>query len=350
MLDNNAANLTQVREGTAVVSTGGSIGQMPARLAYAGDRLAFTAPVVGVATTANLYVQFDGAELAQKGSPAPGIAPLPNTTAPTFATFLGEAVFSNDDAALIRATVAGGGTTAANNEGLWSNRNAPGTATLALVMRKGIQAPLMATGVTIKKFISYHITNPADATKVADILAFVQVGGPGITAANDQVLYASRDDGTATGVFSILAREGNRLPGADGALIGVIQTIDYTTRTDDPLSLNSYYGILATLVNEGNGATAATNLVWLVGDSALGSPVLRLPQVHLRKGATSEGPVGKHTIASFTLPVKPLETSGAGNTGLPHAVSAGNRSSSLLVTYPDRSLGIMTLFNPVEGF
>ena len=105
-------------------------------------------------------------------------------------------------------------------------------------------------------------------------------------------------------------------------------------------------------MNEKGAATAATNLVWLTGNISLGiagTPAIRLPQVILRKGVSSEFPVGKHSIASFSIPVKPTDTAGAGNTGLPHAVSAGGRTSSLVVTYPDKSQGVMILVNPLEA-
>ncbi len=337
-----------LKEGTPTGFGGYNYGQMPTRLTMNGGQVALTHAITGgTSTTAdNSVVSVGSTLLLQKGKPSPDIAGNPTTA--NFKAFLGETLQSDGPAALIRAT-----TTAptANNEGLWTNR-APGGATTGAFkqfLRKGDPAPLQPAGITIAKFISYSITTGGD------ILALVALKGKGITAANDQALYYSYNPSVPAPILplmEILLQEGNRLPGQDGAKIGIIQMVDYTSRTDVLGLNNSYFGALVTLVNEKGGATAANNLAWVVGDTTLGASAAsqRLPVVHMRKGAQSEGPVGKQSIASFTIPVKPVDKSGAGNSGLPHALSAGNRSSSLLVTYPDKSQAIYTIYSPIEGF
>jgi hypothetical protein len=340
---------TEVQEGQNVTfntETGTAnftYGQMPTRLALSGSASIFAAPILTgtgpVVTTANNAAVFSGTNLLlRKGSPAPG-------TTGTFSTFLGETLDSTSGVSLVRATIAGAGITSANNEGLWTDRNT--SPSFTLLLRKGLQAPGMAAGVTIKKIVHYYITT------FGDVVVLAAVGGTGITAANDQVLYYNRAPGLAVnepGTFEVLLQEGNRIPGVDNAKVGTISTADYTTRTDN-VADSSYYGVLVTLVNETGGATKTNNLAWLVGDLTLGSetqPSLRLPQLMLRKGLVAEAPAGKQIVSSMTFITKPNDKSGAGNTGLPHIISAGARSSSLIVTYPDKSQGIMTLLNPAE--
>jgi hypothetical protein len=327
----------EAREGQAAPLAGFTNGQMPTRVALSGGVPVFTQFITGGGATAvdNVVVVAGATSVLRKNAPAPD-ATGGNTG--TFKAFLGETISSTTGKVLVRATLSGVPT--AQNEGLWTNRNG----TFFPVFLKGAPAPLLPVGITVKKFISYSIT------EFDDVLALVQVGGKGVTTANDVVLYHNVANTAEPGTYQILLREGDRISGQDNAKVGVIQMVDYTTATDG--SSNSYYGVLATLLNEKGGATSANNLVWLVGNSALGTldtPSLRLPQVVLRKGVSGEAPVGRNAIASFTIPIKPTDTSGAGNTGLPHAVSAGNRSSSLVVTYPDKSQSVMILADPIEA-
>ena len=322
-------------EGTTLAA-GVNIGQFNPLITYNKTSVTYMHALAGVAITptTNAAVSKDGVIMIQKDATATGI------TGAKFSTFIGATHSSGTNSMLVRATVTGGGTTAANNEGLWSNR----TGSFDLVLRKGGTAPLMAATVVVKKIVGYFISS------TDDILALVQIGGPGVTAANDMVLYVSLVGTSEPGTFEILLREGDRISGNDGAKVSTIQMLDFTSRTDLP-GTNNYYGVLAALSNEKGGAVAATNLVWLVGDTALGSatePSPRLPQVRLRKGVSAMGIVGKNTISSFTIPVKPLDTAGAGNTGLPHAVGAASGNSTLLVTYPDKSTGVISLTVPME--
>ena len=339
---------SEIQEGTAVnfVTTSGTVnlayGQIPSRICFSGSTLVFATPLVSagnpVTTADNVGVVSGTNLLLRKGSPAPG-------TTGTFSTFLGETLDSDSGVSLIRATIAGAGITSATNEGLWTDRTDPD---FTLLLRKGVQAPGLAAGVVVKKIVNYYITT------FGDVVTLVAVGGPGITAANDQVLYYNRTPGgleVEPGTFEILLQEGNRIPGQDNAKVGSITLADYTTRTHGA-DQSSYYGVVVTLVNETGGATTANNLAWLVGDAALGTtttPSSRLPQVMLRKGLIAEAPAGKQTISSMTFLTKPIDKSGAGNTGYPHIISAGARTSSLIVTYPDKSQGIISLYNPAES-
>jgi hypothetical protein len=325
----------EAREGGPAGFGGYDNGQLPTRMCLNGGRLIYTHFIKnnGATSANNVVVSVNATLLLRKGTALPGGALVPSL-------FTGETL-NSAGTALVRVSLAlGGGVTAANNEVLWSGRGGG-----EVVVRKGFNAPTFPANIVVKRILQYGIGS------FDDVLALVQVGGPGVTGANDLVLYVFRNGAV---VPEVLLREGDRIPGNDGATVASLLMLDTTNRTDvgPPFPANqSWYGVLASLKPEKGGATAGNNLVWMVGDTSVGGafePSARLPQVVLRKGATALGPVGRHVIASFSVPVKSSDVSGACNTGLPHAVSAYGGFSSLLITYPDKTMGVHTVFQPIE--
>ena len=220
----------------------------------------------------------------------------PDSGGATFSSFLGETAGGAADNVLIRATLAGTGVTTATNEGLW--RNASGV--LFLTLRKG---PLAGyTDLSIVKFISSW------AGGSNKVMALVQLGGKGVTAANDQALVLAQEDGTNV----ILMREGDTAPGCHGATIGTISRVDA-----DPT-----VGAYAALVTLG-GAAPATEQALYFGHSNRGNSTttrtMRRPNLVLRKGWLFDNQPGK--IKSMSLPSGSVTAGGIGGTGRSRAVS-----------------------------
>jgi len=257
--------------------------------------------------------------------------PVNPTTAPSYSAFLGESAMSSSvgNSLIFRATLkidAGAGVTAANNEGLWIKR---GVTPVHLAARKGDL--IAGTPLKWSKFIDYSIDH------YNDVLILAQVTGPGVTAANDQVLIC-----LFTGVAAnteILLREGSAAPGCDGARIGVMSTIDMAFENGS----RDAYGVLATLIVQAGGATAGNNLVWLVGDLAPGSGLqqsMRLPSAYLRKGERYATIPGQDTITSIVFPATLRDASGAGNTGMAHVLTS-RRDTTAVITFPDKSTALV---------
>jgi hypothetical protein len=307
---------------------GGHInGQMPTRVCVNGGRVSYAQFIkeLGVTAADNMIVNTNLNEIARKG--------------PVFSAFLGESVRS--DGALTNCTLfrtsltLGGGVTPSNNEALYSDRSG----VLKEIMRKGNPLPVPIVG-NFKRFLAWHITLNGDC------LALVQISGPGVKASNDVVLLLNRYTGAEPGMTEVLLREGDRIPGKDGARVANILKVDFTSSPG-----SSYYGALVSLVVEKTGATKSNNIAWLVGDATPGADMefaARLPQVMLRKGVIMDGPVGKNTVTSIGLANNSIDISGAGNTGLPHAVGGSSGDSTLVLSYPDKSQSVFTLIDPID--
>jgi hypothetical protein len=306
-------------------------GQMPTRLCLNGGRLCYAQFVTGFGVTpaTNAIVQTNTIEIARKGF------------APFFIkSFLGESVRADGavtESTLIRATIGVGlgPVTPQTNEALISTRSG-----VAVML---IQKNIPFLGTVIQRFIAYHLTLNGDILLLAQLRP---APGSGVNKSNDVALLHNRYTGVEPGSWSVLLREGDRIPGKDGARIGVIQKVDFTSGPGD-----SHYGALVTLVVEKNGSTAANNLAWLVGDAAQGTatqPVMRLPRLKLRKGILADGPIGKNGYTTFKLPMSTIDPSGAANTGMAHAVSALTDDSSLVVQYPNKTQALLLINEPVE--
>ncbi|MEI2622989.1 MAG: hypothetical protein V9G23_03065 [Giesbergeria sp.] len=119
---------------------------------------------------------------------------------------------------------------------------------------------------------------------------------------NDLALYACLATLAEPGTIELLLREGDRLPG--GAKVGTISGLDLRCSTG---FVNSFYGVLVTLVTESGVVTSADNLAWLVGSlsNTAGTPAaLRQPLVVLRKGTTYADAPGRDKITSIALPTR----------------------------------------------
>lgn len=309
-----------IREGVTAAPAGivGNYGQLLPRAAHPDTQLiisAFSVPPAPVQFVVN-----NGLLVAKGGDPAPG-------TPGVFSSFLGETVLKGAIAhPLFRATLAinpGLGITAANNEGLWGDAGFG----LAKMVQKGDTIE----GMTVSKFLDYGI----DST--GNVLMLIQFKGAGVMASNDLALIR-RD--AAVGIFSIEVREGNPLPGCDGARVASILAVDMPFSP----SGSSFYGALVSLVVEAGRANASNNLAWLTGNAFLGGSfdrALRFPKVKIRKGERYLAPSGEDSFTSIALPATLRDSTGAANTGLAHVLSA-NGVSSVVVTYPNKKQALIT--------
>jgi hypothetical protein len=317
------AVIAALREGVATSPLGTPYGQMPVRTSVAADRgySIFTAQPLagsGVSSADNVFVAASGVVVARKGSAA-----LDAYGAPVgvFSTFSG--VTGDEGGAVFRATLKTGvGVNSRNNEGLWSDR----TGSARLVLRKGHTAPGFGSGVTVRRILRYGMN------LAGHLIVQVQVGGAGITPANDGVLYWNRNDGTAEGQFEILLREGQVVPGANGARLGSLLQVDLTSI---PTYSNSHYGVLATLVGGRGVVTSADNLVWITGSAAAelttDSPAVRRPVVTLRKGGRYFTAGRLETVRSFAPGTALTDAAGCLNPGLGHSLGFYFGRSSLKV-------------------
>ena len=97
-----------------------------------------------------------------------------------------------------------GGVTASNSTGIWSEGNGE----LALVARRGSQAPNTSLGAS---FFSFQSLDFSDAGNVA-FIASLTTGTGGVTGVNDTGLWTGSGS-----TLSLVAREGDLVPGLSGA-------------------------------------------------------------------------------------------------------------------------------------
>ena len=287
-----------VREG-AIYPPDGAVnyGQFTGRVSYHYGSIlvsaALTGPVANNAVIVRKAFSNPEAEIARKGQLAPELA------GPIFSSFVGESASANQTV-LYRAMLSGGGSTRADNEGLWRRTLAPVD---ALALRKGFPHLGLPTGVTIARFINHWIA------KNVNVLALVQLRGTGVNAANDQALLMVQEDGSLT----ILMREGDGAPGCQSATIGTINRVEVD-------SYDGAYAVLATL----SGAPASANQALFCGQAVnVGNPTslvtLRRPILYLRKGQLFENQPSP--VRSISLPVTNITPGGFGGTGRGRAIS-----------------------------
>jgi len=150
--------------------------------------------------------------VARAGYPAPGTTAGVNFGSPGFGVFtFNPPVLNSAGQAAFYGTLIGSGVTSANDTGIWSEGSGSG---VALVARRGDQAPGMATGVYMDRFYQLvlngagraafksELTGPAlDVSKNEGIWS--EGGGSGLTLV---ALRGSQAPGTAAGVnFSQLS-------------------------------------------------------------------------------------------------------------------------------------------------
>lgn len=327
-----------VREGdNAGVDT--FIGELAPRVALRGASYlnmgALTGDAVSPAT--NQALLSGSVIVVRRGQSAAGVRDTGGQAiAATFSTFTAEVANADMDL-LFRATLnPSPGITSANNEGLWSNR----TGTFDLVLQKGQQAPTLPTGVKVKRFLNQAILEGDD------VLILAQVSGPGINAANDTVVFLSKEDSAEPGFFEVLAREGDRLPGTKGAKIGNILRLEVAS-TDEGSGSNRY-GLLCSLVTEAGRVTPADNLIWVIGDALPGmilQTAARQPLPKLRKGETNQilGP-GYDKLTSIAFPAVTRDATGSLLTGMAHVIDPRHGGSSGVATFPNKRKAVLMIW------
>jgi FG-GAP repeat len=285
-------------------------GQFSGRLTYLRNSMTYTAAIAGpVASNAVLMQKAYGVAetlVAQKGQPGPGTSDL-------FSAFISETTSPSEDV-VYRATFTG---PVATNEGLCRTSNGS-----IIPLRKGTPSPLLPAGLKVAKFINFwEVVN-------TNLIALVQLAGPGVTSANDMALVMMQENGSG----NVLLREGQAAPGCAPATIGVISRVEV-----DPWQ--GTYAIIATLA----GAPVGTELALFTGDAfyvgnATKQGALRRPVLFLRKGQLYDNQPSK--IKSFSLPTTNLTVGGAGGTGRGRAIS-WNRNFVITIEFDNKVRQIM---------
>jgi hypothetical protein len=144
------------------------------------------------------------------------------------------------------------------------------------------------------------------------------------------VLYWNRNDGTAEGQFEILLREGQVMPGTNGAKLGRLMQVDLTSI---PTFSNSHYGVLASLIGGRGVVTPTDNLVWITGSAAAevtnDAPAVRRPVVTLRKGGRYFASGNVETLRSLAPGTALTDAVGCLNPGIGHSLGFYFGRSSL---------------------
>jgi FG-GAP repeat len=291
------------REGnSALTADPANLGQFTGRVAMGVTDVVFSAATSGLAAT-NAVIERMGdtgviTPVARKGTLAP-IASVPQAGDPLLSSFIGETM-DGADRILYRATIAGAGVTAANNEAIFV-QTAAGSSSMAL--RKGSNVGL-PVGLSVLKILNFWGTSAV----AQQTLALVQLSGVGVTPVNDVALLLVQEDKTLT----LLMREGEAASDCAAATIGTISRVEV-----DPY--RGYYAVLTTLA----GASATSNQALFTGRTADGDTTTfvthRRPRLLLRKGVQYDNQPSP--IKSLSLPTTNITPSGAGATGRGRAIS-----------------------------
>ncbi len=185
-----------------------------AKLNNAGQ-VTFGATLLGPTIDAtNDYVIYEGSvgslRIAyQEGQPAPGT--------PAGTVFgVGGSVLNGAGRIAIAARLTGPDVTEANDRGLWRE----GDAGLELVMREGDAAPGVPAGLT---FASLQVQNQGNPSfnRNGQVAFLAQLGGPGVTTANDLGIWAT----DLAGRLNLVVREGDLFDVNDDPLIEDLRTV-----------------------------------------------------------------------------------------------------------------------------
>lgn len=304
------------QEGVDIPALGVSLGEIQPRVACGSNAaLCSFATMLQSSPQTNMAVFENDTVLARRGEGA-GVG------GPSFGTFLGET--NANTFTVFRATLnPAAGVNASNNEGLWGDTRGA----TELIVRKGEELPSVGAGIIIKRFLRFQILS------FGDLVALVQLGGPGVTASNDLCLvHYFYDQLYISGVP--LLREGDPAPGCGAARIATLSQVASN-------AVNGDYAVLASLVVEAGGASASNNLALFRGDlSAVGAAgrIYRQPVLSLRKGARYER-AGNEVITTLSTSDLNLEATGALSTGLGETVNTGGQIAFGL-GFADGSLGL----------
>lgn len=316
-----------IREGVSISPLGTPYGQIPPLAVTAGNRSAgimLAQLGAGVTTADNQFVLDDMIAAARRGFPAL------DATGLVLGSYSGFTGVANSAAGVVfRGSMAiGAGVTSADNDGLWSNRSG----STRLISREGDLYP-DGTGVRIRRHLQFGLTSNGD------ILSLVQLSGAGVNRSNDLAVMLFRNSGPEPGIHEPLLREGERAQSLGGARVGTIVSVDFD---NVPVFANCHYGVLCTLAVERGVASAADNLIWMVGNLQ-GGPTRRLPVAVLRKGVRLQAPTGSDRVSSFRLGTRTVEINGALNSGRSHAVDGNFGASTLVIQYPNRTRAVGNL-------
>lgn len=145
--------------------------------------------------------------IARGGRPASGATPGVNFNQPVLP------YITESGRILFYSTLTGPGITTANDSGLWLENQTPGGDPVPVILEGG-PAPAL-TGLTIA---SFDVRQVRIQPRFSYIALVATLSGPGITTANDSVLYQSLPGSPA--VLTVLAREGDLIPNHGGLAYG----------------------------------------------------------------------------------------------------------------------------------
>ncbi len=280
------------------VPLGVALGQFLPRLAMPGNRMVHFATFLqsDPANNQALFRAFNEPSLvARKGEGAPDQG-APFLTTANYHSFLTET--SRNDPPLYRATLRGPGVNVRNNDAIFGETSRVGTVEFEALARKGHEPdPANLPGQTYRRFLQFWPAGP-------NYLILAQLGGPGVNARNDLALFLMQEEGT----LLPLLREGDPVPGSDGARVGVIQRLAAD-------HVNGHYVILTTLV----GGKPGANLALWTGHALAGDvgdlETLRLPTLKLRKGTAYQRITGETVIVQSLSFPNTADRGGAGGKG-----------------------------------
>ena len=180
--------------------------------------------------------------------------------------------FNNSGQSAFRSTLSGAGVTAANDDGVWSQK----LGLLGLIARAGNAAPGTPAGINFASFTA-GLPSINDAGNVSFRAI---VAGAGVTTANDTGLWVERG-----GAVALVAREGNQAAGLEAGT-------NYGGFSEPVLNSAGQTAFVATLV----GGVNAKNV-------ALFAETGNVPAAILRKGdAAPSAPAGS-VFANFASPL-----------------------------------------------
>jgi hypothetical protein len=182
------------------------------------------------------------------GQSAPGTA-----AGVTFTTLQGSPVLNAAGRTVFTATLTGGGVTAINDAGVWSEG---GDGVLKLIARKGSPAPGTGAGVVFGDPASMNFPfNQPRINNAGQTAFFGLLSGTGVDMTNDHGVWSEGD-----GVLALVARKGGAAPGALGTVFALTGLSAFNDAGHTALK-----GSL-----DGTGVIATNNIgVWSEGDGSL---------------------------------------------------------------------------------
>lgn len=223
----------------------------------------------------------------REGDAAPGVGGA------TFSQFLGEAVNSSGEIAARINLALGGGVSAANNEGLWSNSSGG----LTLIAREGDVAPCLPTTlVAFSRFSKFYIGDDGSVC----FHAFLKnaTATPAVNSANDGSLWRWR-----AGQLHLIAREGDFGNNTDAGVIRHITAFDCSGTGGITYAVTYLPGL---------GDTVTSNNIGVYLDKGAADAV---PELILRRNDSFDLAGVSHTVVGITLSTESNVGGGTGGYG-----------------------------------